>query len=127
MYWGVKTDAEYTVKFVASKTRVSSTHGQTIPRLELLLLARLMTVHTEPGVVTYFDRTDLFYRFYNRSFLDSWCQQELVENRVAEIRKLLPEFTAENIALATPLKRSCTTRALREQTLAQWTKVHVAE
>ncbi len=85
------------VKFVASKTRVSPIHHQTIPRLELLsalLLAKLMK-----GVTTSLESelplsqpacyTDSKVALY--WILDSdkeWRQ--FVQNRVSEIRKLIP-------------------------------------
>ena len=97
IYLVMKTSTGIHVKFIASKTRVSPISGQTIPRLQLLsalLLAKLMTsvvsslepeltlsrptCHTDSKVALY----------WILGFEKEWKQ--FVQNRVCEIRKLLP-------------------------------------
>ena len=97
VYLLMKTDTNHYVKFITSKTRVSPIHGQTIPRLELLsalLLAKLITS------VTHSLESELPLN-HSRCFTDAkgalfWIQgfgkewKPFVQNRVNEIRKLLP-------------------------------------
>ena len=97
VYLVTKTSAGSHVNFLASKTRVSPIAGQTIPRLELLsalLLARLIvsiSSSLEPELalaqpVCYTDSKVALY--WILGFDKEWKQ--FVQNRVCEIRKLLP-------------------------------------
>ena len=97
IYLVTKTDTGCSVKFVASKTRVSPLQGQTIPRLELLsalLLARLMTsvmdcLECELSLAKPTCFTDSKVALY--WILGSEKEwKQFVLNRVCEIRKLLP-------------------------------------
>lgn len=97
IYMVIKTATGHFVKFVASKTRVSPIHKQTIPRLELLsalLLAKLMTSVsssldsqlTLSQPTCYTDSRIALYWILGSD--KEWKQ--FVQNRVSEIRKLLP-------------------------------------
>ena len=97
VYLVVHTDAGRFVRFVVSKTRVASVQRQTVPRLELLsalLLARLISSVTE-GLASQLTLSP------PRCFTDSkvvlfWIcglskeWKQFVQNRVNEIRKLVP-------------------------------------
>ena len=85
------------IEFVASKTRVSPLHTQTIPRLELLsclLLARLIT-HVRSALATVIEIcssqcfTDSMVALYWIKGEDKEWKQ-FVHNRVSEIRNLMP-------------------------------------
>ena len=87
----------YSVKFVAAKTRVAPLQQQTIPRLELLsalLLARLLSTITESleSELTLSSP----YCFTDSMVSLCWIKgrdktwKTFVQNRVAEIRKLVP-------------------------------------
>ncbi len=97
VYLLMKTDTDCHVRFVASKTRVSPVRGQTIPRLELLsalLLARLITsvIHSLESELQlspprcFTDSEVTLYWIRGRD--KEW--KPFVQNRVNEIRKLLP-------------------------------------
>ena len=85
------------VRFVASRTRVAPLSAQTIPRLELLaalLLARLLStvaraLEPEQSLGEPLCFTDSKIALYwTRGFDKEWKQ--FVENRVREIRSLVP-------------------------------------
>ena len=97
VYLRIKTSAGYSVKFLASKTRVTPLREQTIPRLELLsalLLARLMTSIKE-SLATRLPLSDPTCYTDSRVAL-YWIQgthrewKQFVQNRTTEIRELLP-------------------------------------
>ena len=97
VYIRLTTTSGCHVRYLASKTRVSPLKNQTIPRLELLaalLLARLISSVTEAleselslsDPCCFSDSTVALY--WIRGVEKSW--KPFVQNRVAEIRKLLP-------------------------------------
>ena len=97
VYLRVKTSVGYTVRFLASKTRVTPLRDQTIPRLELLsalLLARLVTSIKE-SLASRLPLSDPTCYTDSRVAL-YWIQgterewKQFVQNRADEIRKLLP-------------------------------------
>ena len=80
------------VRFVASKTRVAPLKSQTIPRLELVLLTRLMTsiVQAIEGEVTL--STACCFRLHSITTLWIWGVEKSWKpfvQTVSEIRKLL--------------------------------------
>lgn len=96
VYLRITSSSGVSVRFVASKTRIAPIKGHTIPRLELLgalLLVRLMSnviralepvVHlSEPSCFT--DSKVVLFWIQGRK---EWRQ--FVQNRVNEIRELLP-------------------------------------
>ena len=97
VYLMIETDSGCFLRFIASKTRVAPTQTQTIPRLELLsalLLARLIdniakSLDTQLPLSQPRCFTDSMVTFY-------WIQgvekewKLFVQNRVNEIRKLVP-------------------------------------
>jgi len=97
VYLVLKSPMGQTVRFIASKTRVSPLKPQTIPRLELLsalLLARLMTsVATTLGTEleledpTCYTDSEVFL-YWIKGIDRVWKQ--FVQHRVIEIRSLLP-------------------------------------
>ena len=97
VYLLIKTDTAHAVRLVSSKTRVSPTQGQTIPRLELLgalLLARsIVSVTGSLGAEIKLDApicyTDSKVALYWILGSDrSW--KPFVQNRATEIRRLVP-------------------------------------
>ncbi len=97
VYLLVKTGANSLVRFVASKTRVAPLRTQTIPRLELLsalLLARLVrnvtySLESELPLAQPICFTDSKVALFWIQGIDKdW--KPFVQNRVLEIRKLLP-------------------------------------
>ena len=98
--------------FVASKTRVAPTKSQTIPRLELLgalLLARLITsiydaLKPEIVLLPCICYTDSLVALY-------WIKGEkrewkpFVDNRVKEIRRLVPSWQLETLHWETESSR----------------------
>ena len=97
VYIKIETDNGVSVKFVVSKTRVSPVGKQTIPRLELLsalLLAKLITatiaaIESEiplSGVTCFTDSKVALY--WIKGISKEW--KPFVQNRVNEIRRLLP-------------------------------------
>ena len=97
VYLVLKSPTGQTVRFIASKTRVSPLKPQTIPRLELLsalLLARLMkSVATSLGTELELEDptcyTDSEVSLYWIKGIDRVWKQ-FVQHRVIEIRNLLP-------------------------------------
>lgn len=97
VYLQICTSSSTNVKFVASKTRVAPLTGQTIPRLELLaavILARLVTAIFEAlkcevpiKKITCWSDSEVALCWI-RGIDKEWKQ--FVQNRVNEIRKLLP-------------------------------------
>lgn len=97
VYLLLEKSTGYSVKFVAAKTRVAPLQQQTIPRLELLsalLLARLLSTITESleSELTLSSP----YCFTDSMVSLCWIKgrdktwKTFVQNRVAEIRKLVP-------------------------------------
>ena len=92
VYLILKSPTGQTVRFIASKTRVSPLKPQTIPRLELLLLARLMkSVPTSLGTEMQLEEpicyTDCEVSLYWIRGVDRVWKQ-FVQHRVVEIRNL---------------------------------------
>lgn len=92
-YW-IETEASRSVRFVAAKTRVAPLKEQTIPRLKLLsalLLARLITNIAE----SLEDELPLSPPICSTDSTVALCWingtwKPFVQNRVCEIRKLIP-------------------------------------
>ena len=95
IYLVVTTNTDQFMRFVASKTRVAPSRGQTIPRLELLsalLLARLMDRVTcclekviPLGDPIYFSDSQIALHWISRR---DKVWKQFVQNRVSEIRSL---------------------------------------
>ena len=97
VYLQIETESGSYMRFVTSKTRVSPLKKQSIPRLELLsalLLARLMdtvltTLKSEITVTASVCFTDSRVALYwIQGVQKSW--KPFVQNRVSEIRRLVP-------------------------------------
>ncbi len=93
----VKGCNDTTVRFVASKTRVSPLRSQTIPRLELLYICAVASTtpdkhHPELGIRVPLDPIKELYRLDQGTVLDDTDKEwkPFIENRVAEILRLLP-------------------------------------
>ena len=112
VYLVMKTNTDTVVRFVAAKTRVAPIQTQTIPRLELLsalLLSKLITTVSESLKLA-------LPLTQPRCFTDSqvalfWIQglnkewKPFVQNRVNEIRQLIPATCWSHCAGATVLAR----------------------
>ena len=100
VYLRVKTQEDFHVKFLTSKTRVNPLQPQTIPRLELLsalLLTRLL-VSVRKGLESRLSLSETTCNTDSKVALH-WIRRaekewkQFVQNRTTEIRTLLPDAT----------------------------------
>ena len=103
VYLKIENEVGITINFVASKTRVAPTTKQTIPRLELLstfLLAKLIT-SVAKALASVIEIQEI-HCFSDLKVSLYWIRGEtkewkpFVENRVIEVRKLLPSLCWEH-------------------------------
>ena len=103
VYLKIENEVGITINFVASKTRVAPTTKQTIPRLELLstlLLAKLIT-SVAKALASVMEIQEI-HCFSDSKVSLYWIRGEtkewkpFVENRVIEVRKLVPSLCWEH-------------------------------